>query len=379
MLQAIVDNIFVDSILVPEESRTVNVSTFAGRVWKWLKNYLSTFFYNCISSISQLFETKAVSNSLTGKHITPHGYPKAPCPQQFQSQKKTGFDNQAILSKLPTVIENQRSNKTYKREKLEVITSENQNLPIDLLTPPNKIEYFSKGCTVFTYNSEGVRDYQWGCAWRTIQTSLSAYNIKGNFESLFHLFGSKNNLEHIYQDKYPNEKLSSSKPFAPYDLDNGWGEPFIAEMAMHFYRIPATLEAINDIPTGCTAPKQVFHTKPLGFAAFKEKLKNHFKSGNAAPVIIDDSVCCLNIIGIGFEGKNTILWMGDPHIKEGVNNAQNKDKPSGLYTIILDEIGKKLSCSLDHEDNHQLVNMFTKKSYEPLHFDTKAWMVLFPS
>lgn len=70
--------------------------------------------------------------------------------------------------------------------------------------------------------------------------------------------------------------------------------------------------------------------------------------------------------------------MADPHIKEGVNKSIDQDKsPVGLYKITLDSEGKQISCSLDHEDNHQLPHMFSK-SYKGVHFENKRWMVLIP-
>ncbi len=285
-----------------------------------------------------------------------------------------------MLTSLPKNIENQRVHKTYTRPKLASLKKQDRNLPISLSSVPKRVTYFSEGATFYGYNAEGIRDHGWGCAWRAIQTCLSAYNIKPSFEELFHLFGRLENLKEIYRDKYPEKELSNSKLFAPYDLSSGWAEPFIGHMVMQFYDIPSTLETVNGIPGSCNAPQHVFHNKSLSFNSFKERLESHFKNNSAAPIMIDDGTYALNIIGVETEGLNTILWIADPHINEGVNKLIDKEKsPVGLYKVTLNDTGKKINCSLADEDSHQVSNMFSPGSYEGLNFDGKRWMVLFPS
>lgn len=284
-----------------------------------------------------------------------------------------------LLSELPKTIESQQKHKTYRRRRLTSLKKQDCNLPIKLTSLPKKVKYFSENATFYGYNAEGIRDYGWGCAWRAIQTCLSAYKIDTSFEELFHLFGPLKNLKIIYQNKYPAEELSNSKLFAPYDLFSGWAEPFIGHMVMHFYNIPSALETVNGIPCSCYAPQHVFHNKPLDFKIFRDRLESHFELQNSAPVMIDDGVYALNIIGIEKEELNTILWIADPHINEGVNYRLTEEtSPAGLYKITLNDKGNQLSCTLANEDKHQVSTMFSAGSYKGLHFDNKNWMVLFP-
>jgi hypothetical protein len=286
-----------------------------------------------------------------------------------------------ILSELAEHIEKQRQDKSFVRAELSRLDEENGeqlNRPVILDSAPEGVDDFSKGATFYGYNAEGIRDYEWGCAWRAIQTCLSAYNIYVPFENLFHLFGPANHLKFLYENKFPDEELKSLKSFAPYDLRSGWAEPFVGDMVHFYYQVSSTLESVNGIPGSCNAPPQVFHNKPLEFETFKERLEKHFKIGNAAPIMIDDGTYSLNILGIGRNGLNTTLWIADPHIKEGANSLLSERTPSGLYRITLDETGKQIHCSLNDEDQHQVPNMYSEDSYNGLHFDNKHWMVLFP-
>lgn len=351
-------------------------------------------FLPIISQISSICEKIIIENfsstvsssktqSLTGKRIeaSKETHKNIPTPHSLIDNASESSEKykESLLTSLSTNIENQQKHKTYKTTKLASLKEQDHNLPIPLSSAPKKVKHFSEGATFYGYNAEGIRDYSWGCAWRAIQTCLSAYKVNPSFEELFHLFGSFENLKHIYGDKYPTEELSNSKLFAPYDLSSGWAEPFIGHMVMHFYDIPSTLETVNGIPGSCKAPRHVFHNKPLSFNSFKERLENHFKTEAAAPIMIDDGIFALNIVGVDTEGVNTILWIADPHINEGVNKLADKEKsPAGLYNVTLNSTGKQISCSLADEDNHQVSNMFSARSYKGLHFDNKRWMILFP-
>lgn len=269
--------------------------------------------------------------------------------------------------------------KKYKRNELTSFEVEKGNLPVALSALPKQVKYFAEKATYYGYNAEGIRDYGWGCAWRSIQTCLSPYQIDVSFETLFHLFGREENLKHLYQNKYPTKELTSKKKFAPYDIMSGWAEPFIGHMVMHYYKIDSVLECLNNIPAQCLAPVEVFHNKPFDFSIFRERLENHFKNKDCAPVMLDEGTYALTIVGIERQDQNTILWIGDPHIKEGVNRELNTEKsPNGLYKITLDHRGKQIRCSLDSEDRHQLPKLFCAGSYRGLHFDKKSWMILFP-
>ncbi|MBN9376802.1 MAG: hypothetical protein BGO14_01385 [Chlamydiales bacterium 38-26] len=326
------------------------------------------------SSKSPLVNKKILEETKNAAH---QGIPKPNAPIKSQSWENYKID---LLSQLPTVIESQRKNKTYKREKLVDLLKAHENIPIPLSNLPKSVKYFSEKTTFYSYNAEGIRDYNWGCAWRAIQTCLSAYSIHPSFEELFHLFGPLPHLKRMYESKYPGEQLPNTKVFAPYDLSSGWAEPFIGHMAMHFYDIPSVLTRVNGIPGYCNAPQDVFkHSSSLNFYDFKERLLKHFKQETPAPVMIDDAMFALNIVGLEEEGLNITLWIADPHIQQGINTSIDKDlAPAGLYKVTLDPTGRQIKCSLADEHSHQLPNMFCKGSYEGLHFDTKHWMVLFP-
>lgn len=351
-------------------------------------------FFPVISQISSICEkliidnfatSESTTNSLADKKITietaEEEHKDIPRPNSLKSNENEHLEQhkKSKLSELSKNIESQQKHKTYKREKLTPLNEEHRNLPIAIASIPKKVKYFAENTTFYGYNAEGVRDYGWGCAWRAIQTCLSAYKIEVSFEDLFHLFGPLKTLKLIYQDKYPAEELSTSKLFAPYDLPSGWAEPFIGQMVMHFYNIPSILESINGIPGNCHAPQHVFHNKPLPYSVFIERLENHFKIKNPAPIMIDDGIYALNIIGMENEGLNQILWIADPHIHEAANHHLSEQTPAGLYTITLNDIGQQINCSLANEDHHQASNMFSAGSYKGLHFDSKRWMVLFPS
>lgn len=336
-----------------------------------------------VSQIASIFEMLIINkfsvssdelpNDLSNKKVSietsnpkHQNIPKPFVKQQLQGNESLVNFKERILSELPEHIRNQQSQKTYKREKLLSLSKNNLNIPIALNRAPDGIEYFARKAIFYGYNAEGIRDYGWGCAWRAIQTCLSVYDIHVPFENLFHLFGPGNNLKFLYGNKFAGQELQSSRSFAPYDIPAGWAEPFIGQMAMHFYHIPSALENVNGIPGNCHAPEQVFHNEPLRFNAFKERLESHFKAPHAAPIMIDDGCAALNIIGIGCKGSNTTLWIADPHIKEGVNSFQSEERGAGLYTITLDESGS-------------LINDPDEDSLIDLRFDSKRWMVLFPT
>lgn len=281
-----------------------------------------------------------------------------------------------VLAGLPEYTNSQE--RYYRRQKLMSVSEESKNPPIGLDKPPQGIERFAAGAVFYPFNAESVRDHGWGCAWRAIQTSLSSYGIKTSFSDLFILFGSKQNLQTIYHDKYPFEQVNSSKPFAPFELEEGWAEPFIGEMVMHFYGIPASLESLNGIPVTCNAPPSVFHRAPMTFTAFVERLQKHFDREHAAPVMIDDSSLAFNIIGIGGKDADITLWIADAHIKEGANRSQSEKTPNGLFTITLNGRGEQIRCSLNGEDQHQKSYMDNLDYSKRLYFNNKRWMVLFP-
>lgn len=280
-----------------------------------------------------------------------------------------------LIAKLRRNIESQQQAPTYLREPLKSLQKADRNLPFKVNQHPAQITLYTKNATLYAYNAERIRDYPWGCAWRAAQTCLSSYGITISLEELFHIFGPLENLTRIYEDKYPGQRLYSERSFAPYDRESGWAEPFVVEMVMHFYGISARLESIHGIPNLCSAPRSVFHNPPLTFAQFKERLENHFTRKQAAPVMIDDGLYSFNIIGIGRRDGNLVLWISDPHIKEGVNHSPTDQTPNGLYTVTLNAEGEQVARSLDPP---QELNMFNPETYRGLNFGKKKWMILFP-
>lgn len=267
---------------------------------------------------------------------------------------------------------------TFARRSLSSLHENRKNALIPLTKPPVGIDYFSSMSTFYSYNAESVDDYGWGCAWRAIQTCLSAYDKHVSFARLFHLLGPKQHLVDLFSDKHPSDKISPQGIIAPYSLVSGWAEPFIGEMALHLYNIPSVLETVNGIPA-CKTPHTAFHQKPLTFALFRDRMEEHFKKVNPPPLMIDDGRVAMNIIGIGRSGVNTMLWIADPHIEPRVNEqSSNEQSPCGLYTVTLDEQGKRIKLSLDDEDIHQVPGMFSEGTSGSLDFYNKRWMVLFP-
>lgn len=286
---------------------------------------------------------------------------------------------QSALQALPGVLSEQRERPTYVRPKLISLDPNDINQCIALPERPRGIDRSVKEIRFHAWCAEGIDDYGWGCAYRAIQNSLSAYKVHTSIEELFHLFGTKMALQEIYADKYPGTRLEAIKPFAPYELKEGWAEPFIGEMAMHFYGISATLECVNRIPSGCNAPRQVFHREPLTFDAFKIQLMRHFDTEHPAPVMIDDSSYAMNIIGIGNEGDETKLWIADPHVIRGVNRTKDPKEAVGFFTVTLDNEGNQRACSLLGDDCWQLGYLYPEPYYTRLHFAAKSWMVLLPN
>lgn len=335
-----------------------------------------------IGQIASLFEMIIVtrfahSSSNANNELDRKRISAEPPPEPINNETFVEFQERTSKH-LYEQIKLQSEHPTYRRQKLALLNQEKVNSSVVLDIPPKGIQFFSKGATFYGYNAEGIQDYGWGCAWRALQTSLSDYNFHRPFIELFHLFGPLSNLTKIYQNKYAGERLTSSTAFAPYDLSSGWAEPFIGEMAMHYLGLDSKLETVNGLPGGCRSPKSVFRNEPLTFVTFKERIRKHFEEDEGAPIMIDDGTYTMNIVGIGFEGLITTLWIADPHIGEGVNKGVNAQKANGLYRVTVNSGGEQIYCSLNDEDRHQVPNLFSAGSYNGIHFNAKQWMVLFP-
>lgn len=281
----------------------------------------------------------------------------------------------------------------YTRGPLVPLSSDNpqSNQPIPLGTPPEGITHCASSAAIFYgYNSEGIKDAGWGCAWRAIQTCLSGYEMRYGFEELFAFFGSEDKLSEIYASKYSGAKPLQYLPGnSPHTSVNGWAEPFIGEMVFHYLEIEADLKLIHGIPTNSSSPQQVFGNPPLplDFSGFRERLQEHFQSPSPAPVMIDDGLYAMNIIGIGdlSKEKTIQLWIADPHIAGGSHRNIEGQHRAGLYTVTLDQHGTQTSCSVNTEKDYPKAS-FSYASYNAVYFAkprdgelrVKSWMVLFP-
>ena len=196
----------------------------------------------------------------------------------------------------------------------------------------------------YYYGCESVNDIDWGCAWRSLQSALRfQLSLKNedkgkdiSFYTLFMKYGSKSVLMDIYKRMNNNEKnlyLLNQKTFAPFENQNGWAEPFISQLVLYDFGFEGELILVNGYPNQSYAPKEVFE-KIVDFKEFKEILKNHFKKENPAPIVMDDSVSSLGLIGVKFneDNDNIELMIMDPH-------ATNEPE-KGLYIITLDEKGE---------------------------------------
>ena len=113
-------------------------------------------------------------------------------------------------------IKNEKDeNKPYKRDKLILLPkSENTVLNIEeskILEKKfgDEIKEFStvnlSHLYFYHYNCESVNDFNWGCAWRSLQTvlkyqlSLSKKNLDISFYNLFMKYGDKRFLIEIFK------------------------------------------------------------------------------------------------------------------------------------------------------------------------------------
>jgi len=298
--------------------------------------------------------------------------------------------------------------KSYKRPQLKYLNEKdicekgtisikniiNENNLLNEFNSINKnFQNFLENLEIFFYNSESIEDYGWGCAWRCIQTLLKTLinylnsnllfeykfnkllNTNINFDHLFLNYGERKGLETIFLNKnkiintnsktndnkdFELLKILKDKEFAPFDNTNGWAEPFILDLIAYDLEIlNGNLFLINGYPENAFAPKEVFK-KIINFEEFLKILfDNFYNNQNPLPIVIDDSVLCLCIIGIlqrdkiAFEDdlQNIIeinnqiedeqkffyeLLICDPHVK------LNIDGKSCIYTVILDHKGKLL-------------------------------------
>lgn len=230
---------------------------------------------------------------------------------------------------------------------------------------------FSSSASFYSYCAEGVDDSGWGCAWRAIQTCLSAFQKDvPSFQDLYNRFGSGRNLRSLYRN-FSKKDIKERSSFAPHDLSSGWAEPFIGQVAFHAYGHKSSLVAINGIPSYCHSPHEVFST-PIDFGKFTEQLVVHFDKENPPPVMIDDGIVAMNIVGVKREGDKLSLCIADPHLKK--IGHKNRSEMTGIYFVEFDKDGNRTFLSLSEEDK----KLFSHPGYSRVYFN-KSWMALFPS
>ncbi|NRA45269.1 MAG: hypothetical protein HRU09_09975 [Oligoflexales bacterium] len=286
------------------------------------------------------------------------------------------------------------------------------NTQDNLIVPPHKwidatgfgTEGISDRATFYPYNSEGIVDHSWGCCWRAAQTSLSTLlDEVPHFETLFHLFGPKENLRKIYDDYIENgnhpdyspngSDLFSAGRFSPYQHEYGWSNPFVSKLILHYFGISSHLTSVNGIPDSLvkrSIPTTVLDSE-VNFSEFRSLILEHFLQAKAMPLIPDDGQFAMAMIGAKEEADGTVkILMADPHIQGGANNHQvhlifDDNGPenscenvsnltAGIYWVQLDKLGRQIQNSVESPGL-----MFKTNSYAEIEFHKKPWMVLLPS
>ncbi len=121
---------------------------------------------------------------------------------------------------------------------------------------------------------------------------------------------------------------------------------------------------INGLPDYHNTPKEMFE-KTVYFKEFIQILLDKIK----LPVMIDDGIYALTILDVKIKENGFKLFIGDPHINE------KTQKGFCIYDVDLDESGGQIANSIDEDHQKQ---MYSKGSYQGIHFKEKRWMVLFP-
>jgi len=95
---------------------------------------------------------------------------------------------------------------------------------------PAAITNYSTNTTLYRYNAEGIDDFGWGCAWRSILTCLSHYGITISIADLYHQFGREESMVLLHRQLYPNQPWTMSSPYAD---PRGWANPIIGQLILH--------------------------------------------------------------------------------------------------------------------------------------------------
>jgi len=228
---------------------------------------------------------------------------------------------------------------------------------------PAAIINYATNTTLYRYNAEGIDDFGWGCAWRSIQTCLSHYGITISIADLYHRFGREESMVLLHRQLYPNQPWTMSSSYAD---QRGWANPIIGQLILHAVGIQSDIFFVN----GIIQSAKHYSCPILNFHLLQQRLVQHFQT-HKSPVMIDDDLYAMTILGIGIHDGLTSLLIGDPHIMPNITI------PSlGIYVVILDEQGNFLDTSLTSAQKKQMLG---PGSYEGIRFARKNWIVLFPT
>ncbi|MCB1118834.1 MAG: hypothetical protein KDK65_02620 [Chlamydiia bacterium] len=227
-----------------------------------------------------------------------------------------------------------------------------------------KIWFLSYGTELYAYASESVDDTSWGCAWRAIQTTLTAY-LRGvpTFKELYETYGGRPFMQEQLDELYPEYK--DQQWLAPHETWNMWSDPVIGKMILHSLGIPSTLVSLNGIAPS-KSPKVTDVT--IDYKTFRRLVLQHFRKGGS-PVMIDNSSYAMNILGAGKWGNHLYLLIGDPHL----NFERDANPLNGLYVVELDRDGALVELVYPMIKNH-----FDPESYRAFNtFGNQNWNLLF--
>lgn len=216
------------------------------------------------------------------------------------------------------------------------LKNKDRNIVYRIISCPSNFNLYANDILYFPWGSEGIADFGWGCAWRCIQTQLSAHlGVPPSFKALFDYFGKQSNIDKIYKSIY----------VAPFGTSSNWADPFLGHLIMKFFYIQSKFFFVNNHINGF--PKEF---DVLSYSQFRNDLIKHFREVGT-PIMVDDNTYAYNIIGVSVR-DNLSLWIADPHIGPSSHKKMGDeaitiveyDKPvKGLYVIELDyETGKNL-------------------------------------
>jgi len=254
----------------------------------------------------------------------------------------------------------------------------NKVLPFPTLPQKNSsISLYVNHGNYYGYNTESIKDFGWGCAWRCIQMALchqlisaKSEQIMPTLEQMFLEFGQKDVLITLYQALHQIAEVPSylkDRNFAPHELDSGWAEPFIGQLVLFRYGFKHELICVNGIPEDAYAPAEAFQ-RVISFPGLVSLLKLHFSTGTKMPVMMDDASYAYCVIGIGETEEFTFLWIADPHIGKSESNDV------GIYWVGLDKEGGKVMSSVGPEQREK---MYQHGCDGTIYFsENKKWMIL---